>query len=239
MIPRRAFFFWDGEEMSWLRKQSIETFKALNPTWEVEILDGTNIPIKGKSRLARVGRSDWGRYKALLDKGGVYFDSDIMFCRAIPDSWLEYDMVLPLVGDADTDPTPEGPIGHVACLGAEAGNKWAALLDELCAALAGSGENLQYQALGMMIVNKCVSALDGYKVCWIIKETFIPIIWSASDHLWRSGVQRVHLSPLTYGVHWFGGDWTAMALEDEIDEAWIMESNCIVAQAWKMAMGVK
>ena len=108
MIPRRAFFFWDGEEMSWLRKQSIETFKALNPTWEVEILDGTNIPIKGKSRLARVGRSDWGRYKALLDKGGVYFDSDIMFCRAIPDSWLEYDMVLPLVGDADTDPTPGG-----------------------------------------------------------------------------------------------------------------------------------
>jgi len=26
---------------------------------------------------------------------------------------------------------------------------------------------------------------------------------------------------------------------DKIDEAWIMESNCIVAQAWKMAMGVK
>ena len=37
MIPKRAFFFWGSQPMSWLRFMSIWSFKTLNPDWKVQL----------------------------------------------------------------------------------------------------------------------------------------------------------------------------------------------------------
>jgi hypothetical protein len=37
MIPMRAFFFWGGGPMSWLRAQTIKTFKRHNPAWHTHL----------------------------------------------------------------------------------------------------------------------------------------------------------------------------------------------------------
>lgn len=237
MIPRRAFFYWDhtSGEMSWLRQQGIASFRRLNPTWEVEILDGRNVPIKGRSRLAAVGRSDWGRYLALVDKGGIYFDSDIIFYRPIPDSWLRHEMVLP-AGESQGGPRPttrSDLIGHVACLGAESGNLYFARLSEACESLASSGIPLQYQAMGVMVANELVERIKDYRALWIEREVLIPVGWESAERLWLEGGIAIPISPIYLGVHWFGGDWTSMSLEEEIDAEWMRKSNCLVARMWR------
>ncbi len=211
--------------MSWLRKQSIETFKMLNPSWEIEIIDGTGIEIEGESRLARVGRSDWARYRALKERGGVYFDTDIVFCKPIPDSWLEKGMILPF-SEVDV-------FGHVAVIGCEAGNGWATMMDTACSVVTSGREALGYQTLGIVLANACALATRDYKVEWMDPSLFIPVAFNKVDHLWVSGTT---LSPLTMGVHWFGGDWTSLDMEPKVDSAWMETSKCLIAKAWKKAM---
>ena len=225
MIPKRAIFYWEGPEMSWLRRQALETFRLLNPTWAIDVIGGENVPLQGDSRLAIVGRSDWGRYKALRSGGGVYFDSDIVFCRPIPEQWLEHQMILPF--------NAESTFGHVAILGMEAGNAWAAMMDDACQRIVSSGNPLNYQSLGLPLANRCVHTIRPYKIQWLEPESFVPVNWGKAELLWQDGVM---LSPLSFGIHWYGGDWTSMSLESSVDEAWMSTSKSMIAKAWRKAM---
>lgn len=225
MIPKRAIFYWEGPEMSWLRKQSIETFKRLNPSWTVGVIDGAGIPIQGESRLAVVNRSDWARYRALLE-GGVYFDSDIVFCKPIPDEWLESEMIIPF---AEHD-----VFAHVALIGCEPGNRWAEMMDKACQVIVSGRNVLGYQTLGVILANRCGEAARGYKTTWVEQSSLLPIDWNHADRLWVDGEL---LSPMVFGVHWFGGDWTSIDMEAKVDVAWALTSKSIVAKAWRRGMG--
>lgn len=37
MIPKRIFFFWGNERMSWMRYMTIESFSRLNPDWQIYV----------------------------------------------------------------------------------------------------------------------------------------------------------------------------------------------------------
>lgn len=225
MIPKRAIFYWEGPEMTWLRQQSMNTFRVLNPTWSIDVIHGDGIPIVGQTRLAIVGRSDWARYKALRSGGGVYFDTDIVFAKPIPEKWLEKEMILPF--------SDRCSLGHVALLGCEPGNKWATMMDEACAQLVANGVPLNYQSLGIPLANRCITAVQEYDIQWVEPDIFLPVVFTKCEYLWTDGIA---LSPMTIGVHWYGGDWTSMAMEPLVDEAWMRSSKSMVAKAWRKAM---
>jgi hypothetical protein len=223
VIPRRAIFFWEGPERSWLRQQSIETFKILNPSWEILVIDGSGIPIPGDSTLERVLRSDWARYRKLHEVGGVYFDTDIVFCRPIPDEWLEKDMILSL---------GERIIEHVAALGCQKDEPWFQLVDKACGQAFGAGGVFNYQFFGVHMLNRLAHGLQGKKTYWLTPETFLQVPWDLTERLWQDGGV---VSPFAIGVHWFGGDWLALSMEPKVNQAWAKESNCLVAKAIRMA----
>lgn len=37
MIPRRIMFFWGNDKMSWMRYKTLESFRRLNPDWEMTL----------------------------------------------------------------------------------------------------------------------------------------------------------------------------------------------------------
>lgn len=224
MIPKRAIFFWEGPEMSWLRWQSIESFKSLNPSWEIRLVNGSSVPIERFTSFESVLRSDWERYRVLHHDGGVYFDTDIVFCKPIPDAWLSTGLLLPL-GD-------ERLVDHVAVLGSESGDTFFKMLDEACGKVYRRDGVYNYQHFGVTLVNKLSAALQTRQVKWITRESFLPIPWYQPEKLWTD---ESYLSPLTYGVHWFGGDPLSKSLESRVDAEWIKASSCIVAKALKLA----
>jgi hypothetical protein len=236
MIPKRALYYWEGEPMSWLRQQSIATFAKLNPGWSIERIVPTGCPVDGDSRLARVLRSDWGRYKALSEGGGLYFDTDIVFCRPIPEGWLERELILTA--------GVHRPIEHVAVLGSGgAGNELFSMLDEACKAVYRPGEAHNYQDLGIKLVLRCASGISKSggegssplrraSTTWIEPERFLAVNWDDAERVWHSWMP---ISPLSVGVHWYGGDWTSMDMEPKVNAAWMKGSNSLIAQAWKMA----
>jgi len=226
MIPRRAIFFWEGPEMSWLRKQSIASFRVLNPSWEVVVIDGSGIPIQSNSPFESVLRSDWARYRDLATNGGVYFDTDIVFCKQIPDSWLAQDLLLTM---SDTQ-----IVHHIAVMGSSKGNKWFSLLDEACERSYQPGHVYNYQFFGIELVTRMTFGLKGLDTCWIPPEAFLPIPWDITHHLWRDDSQ---LSPLVYGVHWYGGDRLSMSLEPRVDLEYVTHSKSLVALAWRKSLG--
>jgi len=220
MIPKRAIFFWEGPEMSWLRQQSIETFKKLNPDWTICIIGGYGLPIIGDSTLERVVRSDWARYRELHEAGGVYFDTDIVFCKPIPAHWLASEIILPSGADRVVD--------HVAVLGSEKGNEWFSLLDQACARAVLADGSYNYQSFGVHLVNKLTYPLQSHRIQWITSDSYLPVPWHQAERLWADGI---YLSPMTYGVHWYGGDWTSISFEKRANEAWARTSKCLVAKA--------
>jgi len=37
MIPKKIFFFWGNEQMSWMRYMTLKSFRMFNPTWEMTL----------------------------------------------------------------------------------------------------------------------------------------------------------------------------------------------------------
>ena len=84
MIPKRAFFMWEGPgKLSWLRQLSIDTFMKHNPDWQVDL-----IRVPHKARLLSEQATDIFRYAELATNGGYYFDTDVVFYRPVPEEYL-------------------------------------------------------------------------------------------------------------------------------------------------------
>ena len=214
--------------MSWLRKQSIASFQVLNPSWETVVIDGSGIPIEPRTSFETVLRSDWARYRELSLNGGFYFDTDIVFCKSIPDYWLEHDLILPIGEDQ--------VVAHVAALGSSKGNRWFSMLDDACEQSYRPGNVYSYQFFGIQLANRMSFGLRGSDTQWIGPESFMPVPWDLTQKLWDGGES---LSPLTFGVHWYGGDRLSMSLEDRIDSSFMAESKSLVAAAWRKSLGSK
>lgn len=194
MIPKRAIFCWTSDHpMSWLREQSIESFKMLNPDWEVDVVGaGADYP-PGEGFRIDVLRSDYVRYTSLVDGGGVYFDTDIIFVRPIPEKWLDADLFAPLDNS--------GNISHIACLGGIPFHPFWQMMVDRCKLRVNTGIPLDCQALGTRLLHGIYLHKDMKS---IPTEALLTHHWNQLEMIWADVDQK--MPSWTIGVHWYGGD---------------------------------
>ena len=198
MIPKLAHFYWYGErEMPELRKASLDSFKRLNPTWEVNLhhsgekTDPTFVEI--------VTASDAARYGILHRAGGVYFDTDIVFVRPIPEEWLGVDVLLPA--------TKDGDLYGLHVLGARAGSPFFSEAMRRCRLRLESPMLLGCQSLGV----KLWGGANILALCSSMELALGLVPWGAFlktssgfvEELWSTGGT---VGEQEIGVHWYGGD---------------------------------
>jgi hypothetical protein len=195
MIPKTAWFYWEGPEMSPLRRFSIESFQALNPGWTVQSIPHPDVP-RGTSERARISRSDYARYLHLEKQGGLYFDTDIVFQRPIPNEWLDSDLIV----QAD----PSGQAYAIAILGCSPGEPAMRHLLMMAEMRMKGLLLLGCQSLGIELLRELRFTEVVGKIQMIPAETFLPVPWHAVERLWSP--MRVHGIELCHGIHWYGGD---------------------------------
>ena len=122
MIPRIIHCCWfGGKEMPNDVLRYIDTWKALNPDFEVKVWGEDNFDLSS-NRYAREAYeskkwafvTDYVRLKVLYDYGGIYMDTDVEVLKPL-DSLLENKAFSGFEGD---DRIPTGTMG------AEKGNPW-------------------------------------------------------------------------------------------------------------------
>jgi hypothetical protein len=198
MIPKLAHFYWYGErDMPELRAESLKSFERLNPGWVVNLhhsgekADPTFVEI--------VTSSDAARYGILHRSGGVYFDTDIIFVRPIPDDWLDADVLLPC--------TENGQLYGIHVLGAKPNSPLFAEALRLCKLRMDSPMMLGCQSLGV----KLWSDTNMLALCYgmnlsvglVPRFSLLRSNPGSVEELWSNG-GRVDHSEI--GVHWYGGD---------------------------------
>lgn len=231
MIPKRAIFYWEGNPMSWLRRQSIETFRLLNPSWEVVIIGPELSPeIKGTSRRFIGNRSDLARYRELAARGGVYFDSDIIFRRPIPEAWTAKDVTIAISDDGDP--------ASIACLGSIPGARFFEWMEQAALKRIALKIPCEYQSVGIKLLwDLCGEGMKlptvisgmGHSVTLIKLGALIPVSWAYTEYLWTE--QRKPLEEGHIGVHWFGGDEISQDYETELDFGTWDSMPCLVTDA--------
>lgn len=223
MIPRRAIFYWSGPPMGWLRQQSIESFKRMNPGWEISFIQPEEFG--GADLIDVVHNSDFCRYFNLSIFGGLYFDTDIIFCRPIPDEWLEHDLVLPLGED--------GSLGHIACLGSVPVHPFFSTCSRRAAELLARGGPLNYQALGVDLMREVMKSISLGKsdVKWISHDAFTLVPYFDVRRAWADSISP--FPETSVGIHWYGGDHLSASIAPTVNEDWMRESKSLVAQAWR------
>lgn len=212
MIPKRAIFYWEGPEPSWLRRQSWETFAKLNPDWQVAIV-GPDAQAKslipGHSRMAIAQRSDLVRYAELANGGGYYFDTDIAFFSPMPSAWLNADVALVLYDDQT--------ISHIGMMGAAPGSKLFEGFHEKAKQRAIEADPLGYQSLGVTLVGDAnIRALcDNAGSRWLPlpQRAVIGVSWQTPEKAWAAPPEGHKWMPGSIGLHWYGGDHLSRELE--------------------------
>lgn len=99
--PKRAMFFWSSDNVPWIRWASAVTFKLMHPDWEVCFYTDASEPPSGHGinvlpikrppeadagyweALPPVTKSDLWRWWKLGEHGGLYADTDVIFCGSI------------------------------------------------------------------------------------------------------------------------------------------------------------
>jgi hypothetical protein len=239
VIPKNAFFFWDGPEMSWLRKESVASFTRLNPSWDVSFVQ-SDVTVAHGGLLGSVLTSDWMRYRQLHRTGGFYFDTDIVFTRPIPDEWLEADLVLPEMKN--------GRLVEIAALGSSKGQEFFRRADLFCEEKILAGANLGYWDLGSSLLSRCVHFAGNCLVLMLPIAMFYPVESWCVPVLWNKLGRQDYILDECVGVHWFAGDPTSRHYETLIDEQWVSSDTFLsaairksrsYAQSLKMPMGGK
>lgn len=91
-LPKIIWILWfqGWDKAPWLSKKCAESWKKMNPGWDVRMIDEKNcpVPIYGDTAQAR---SDVVRLELLAKFGGVWADST-MLCMQPLDSWVWKDI---------------------------------------------------------------------------------------------------------------------------------------------------
>ena len=224
MIPKIATFCWSGERpMSWLRRQSMESFRRLNPDWRVNLVDTTGRDPCGDGFRFDILRSDLARYEELFEIGGFYFDTDIVFVRPIPARWLSSHLALPLCKNTRR-------VTHIASLGCTPGHSFFHYLISRCKQAIESQDVLGYQDLGINILSKLAIPDDVFP---IDTDAMLSHPWDQVASMWSSAMKK-DISPDAIGIHWFGGDRLSEEMEKRFSESG--SPDCIVARALSMSV---
>jgi mannosyltransferase OCH1-like enzyme len=226
MIPKRAFFFWAGEPMSWLRREGVASFRRHNPDWEVVMLDDCAFPLQKDSLLRFVQCSDWARYAALYERGGVYFDTDMIFLRPIPEAWLVGELLFPTLQD--------GHFTQIAVLGAAQGGRFFRTAIAACAQRVREPRALGYQDLGVALLDTLVDSIGNTAVVSVPLRSVVPIDWTAVYKLWSPAGSPLPASVIA--LHWFGGDHLSRHMEASLDDAWF-EGKSLLAGCIRASRG--
>ena len=225
MIPKKAWFYWSGPRMSWLRQQSLETFQRLNPSWECKFIHVKKEPAEGLLR-DRVVQSDLARYQTLHSEGGMYFDTDIIFLKPIPDLWIYRDVCMV---------SKDGAAQGVAVLGGREGSLFFLSLVTHCKERLNSKVMMAYQSLGIKLFigkdTRKMASDFGESLYEIPIELLFPRPWGAVEDLW-SDIQ-IPLHPEAVGIHWFGGDELSREMEPKIMPGTLDEYPCLLTRVLK------
>lgn len=198
MIPKVAHFYWYGEEeMPALRRESVQSFSALNPEWKVNVHHSGDNP--QATLRERIVRSDAARYGILSRDGGVYFDTDIVFVRPIPDALLACDVLLPATGS--------GSMYGVHVLGSAPNSPFFAYAVARARMRMESPRMLGCQSLGVKLwegINVLdLSARENLHAVIVPIGAFLMNGWQDVEDLWSKGGE---IDRNAIGLHWYGGD---------------------------------
>ena len=211
-FDRKAFVTFHGE-MSWLRKLGLETFRWMNPKWEMEILDLPVIPELPGMTTAQ--RSDMARYQKMSQDGGLYFDTDIIWLKPIPEEWREIDVGVTI--------DPVFRFSNIGLLVGSPNRFWSDVYEAAIKRYKSAGNKTGYQLLGVNMLNRMFwndllllsepefeGAFEAVarhypELKWknFEEKAICPINWSVAQKLHRE--LPFVLPTNSYGVHWFGG----------------------------------
>jgi len=241
-VPRVANFIWYGDEMPWIRRLSIESFKRLNPGWTVRVLGGKS----GWTKKRRVNESDILRYAHLAEHGGFYFDTDIIFTRPM-DAFMErikgndtgvcFELSGPtLVWSLDGRCVEARGIPEwysIASLFAAPDNAFFRAVHESSMDDESFKEqDAQYYGVTAFArmydtITDAEEAFPGLSFYNIQRKSFLPVGYKDTRKLFRN-------SPMFYGdlmsdedvfgVHWYGGATTAKIAEEWTHETYWRDS---------------
>ncbi len=215
-IPKIAWFHWAGPPMSWLRSQSLRTFRKQNPDWKVRLV-GPHPDVEAIDfPILPAQKGDWTRWRLLSEFGGFGFDSDIVFLKPIPDEWLDADLCIQLDG---------GLVHQIAAVGAVPGNDLMIRSAEWCQLHVAPDQD--YQIFGTRLMHRLVGrpkTVHDYgrvfdiprdALCFYNWHDDVPIMWT------KEGPVKNPFPPNAIGVHWYGGHKTSQLHEPKSHPLWI------------------
>jgi hypothetical protein len=224
VIPKTLFLYWGGQPLSWLRYQTIKSFKKHNPDWKVRVFGPVEATKGGEwateeqrhtyegkdympkfetfdpslvgftNVISEVYKSDLFRLWALYEYGGAYADFDILFTKPMP-KLTKFTYC-------------KHPYGHYS-IGLIAAEKDNLYIKKLLKA-ARSAQGGKYQSFGSTLWGHTLTDVEGWN---IPKDLIYFTDWRDADKLFT---QVDKLPKQAIGVHWYGGSPEAGVWESEL-----------------------
>lgn len=251
VIPRVLWAYWRGGEPSWLRLQTVETFRRHHPAWDVRFLrdrPGETLPGWWPTGLPEEmppdARCDVVRWCALAAEGGFFSDLDVLYLRPVPDDWLDAATLLVTCDGG----TPEGRgLGRhrrfaIGLVGAPAGDPLVreVALRAMRRAVTWTPPT-DHQACGSRLLAeelRTAEADTGRRAENLPAASFYPqgFLRAQNAEIWDNDARAARCLENLDGLHWGGGHEESRRMDRLADEAWARRSKCMVACAWRRAI---
>jgi hypothetical protein len=201
MIPRIAYFHWDGQPMCWLRTVALASFAKFNPAWEMRLV--RTKPDMRRPTLRFMHYADWTWWRELAAGGGFQVATDIVFLKPMPEEWLDQPIAA-CVGD-------NGRIFQFAALGAVQGHPMMVRANERCMEIADQAVDAMptFQSMGVCLLQELHPLIGPYYD--IPMSAFCHVDSENVERLWA--LEDVALPEEAVGVHWYGGHERSRLME--------------------------
>lgn len=260
-LPRTMNFWWGGGPMSWLRQQTLTTFRRHHPDWEMTLhldvascgpRDGPWAP--GVKRLtvaaarcpvevAALGgtpapwdlRCDVFRWAWLAEHGGWFSDLDVLYLASI-DTTIDVPIGVSLLVTCDGGTCDLHDPRKAYAIGLMGGRAGSALTLALAAYATDRARSTggTHQKCGTEMLAGHLAPLrrrTKARVDNIWARLLYPHGFLAADNR-RLWTEDVPLPDGLLGLHWGGGHARSQLCEDEVDADWCRTEQNMIARAW-------
>jgi hypothetical protein len=205
------------------------------------------VPLNG---MHPVHRSDLFRYEELAERGGVYFDTDIVFFRPVPESLLQHDAVISV--------HPKHRFCNIGCLMATPGSPLFADIARAAKIRYREAIDRKFydgQLIGTHLLNRfffkhlkmeqkeidpdavlgMISARYGVDVANMPSKFVTPVDSFRLHKLYNAH----HFDPPkgSVGVHWYAGDkFNSRPFEKRVDSENYKNWRCYLTEAIEVAL---